>query len=460
MKTKLVGGRNMGFLLLGFALIGFTCASRSEAAIFQGLGDLPGGIFESCALDVSADGSVVVGYGNSALGEEAFRWTQATAMVGLGDLPGGFFTSWAFGVSADGSVVVGWGTSNLGEDGEAFRWTQATAMVGLGDLPGGEFSSWAYDVSADGSVIVGASRSAFAREAFRWTAGGGMVGLGDLPGGGLESETYAASADGSVVVGFSKSASGTDMEAFRWVDLNGNGLVDLDEKLDDHPEFGLGDLAGGIFHSDAKGVSADGSVVVGQSNSASGYEAFRWTAGGGMVGLGDLPGGYFYSVAWGVSADGSVVVGWGASALGDEVFIWDAPNGMRNLRDVLVDDYGVDLTGWTLTWALGLSADGLTISGYGINPDGNMEAWVVVIPGPGDVDGNGVVDGLDLTAVLTAWETKPGDPLWSPAADLDDNNIVDGLDLTEVISNWTVAPGSATSEAGRAPPRRGTARFP
>ncbi len=36
------------------------------------------------------------------------------------------------------------------------------------------------------------------------------------------------------------------------------------------------------------GLSADGSVVVGVSNSASGTEAFRWTAGGGMVGLGDL----------------------------------------------------------------------------------------------------------------------------------------------------------------------------
>src|SRR5215510_14161600 len=53
----------------------------------------------------------------------------------------------------------------------------------------------------------------------------------------------------------------------------------------------LGSLPGGIFHSDARGVSADGMVVVGGSNSASGFEAFRWTAAGGMVGLGVLPGG-------------------------------------------------------------------------------------------------------------------------------------------------------------------------
>jgi len=67
------------------------------------------------------------------------------------------------------------------------------------------------------------------------------------------------------------------------------------------------------------------------------------------------------------------------------------------------------------------------------------------------------VDGLDLTAVLTAWETEPGDPLWNEAADLDDNNVVNGLDLTEVISNWTVtsaaAPEGSASETDAKPGR-------
>jgi uncharacterized membrane protein len=38
------------------------------------------------------------------------------------------------------------------------------------------------------------------------------------------------------------------------------------------------------------------------------YQAFSWTAKGGMVGLGVLPG-YNFSTAQGVNADGSVVVG-------------------------------------------------------------------------------------------------------------------------------------------------------
>ncbi len=48
---------------------------------------------------------------------------------------------------------------------------------------------------------------------------------------------------------------------------------------------------------------------------------------------------------------------------------------MRNLQTVLVDS-GLDLTGWNLASAAGVSADGLTIVGYGVNTSGDVEAWV------------------------------------------------------------------------------------
>ena len=141
---------------------------------------------------------------------------------------------------------------------------------------------------------------------------------------------------------------------------------------------GLGDLDNGFGYllSAANGVSANGSVVVGEGNSANGPEAFRWTETTGMVGLGDLSGGSFYSTASGVSADGSVVVGNSNSANGQEAFIWNSRQGMRSLREILTNDYGLDLTGWTLIQATGISADGLTIVGSGINPSGNTEAWI------------------------------------------------------------------------------------
>ena len=47
----------------------------------------------------------------------------------------------------------------------------------------------------------------------------------------------------------------------------------------------------------------------------------------------------------------------------------------------------------------------------------------------GDINGDGHVDGIDLTALLGGWG-MPG------PADLDGNGIVDGLDMTALLSNW------------------------
>src|SRR5690606_26940384 len=64
-------------------------------------------------------------------------------------------------------------------------------------------------------------------------------------------------------------------------------------------------------------VSDDGKIIVGWSTSEQGgdfvAEAFRWE-NGVMQGLGDLPGGFFGSQARGVSGDGSVVIGYGVTS--------------------------------------------------------------------------------------------------------------------------------------------------
>ena len=397
--------------IFGFVFITLTFISSAGASVpgFTGLGDLPGSSFNSIARGVSADGSVVVGYGNSASGTEAFRWTAGGGMVGLGDLAGGDFGSNAYGVSADGSVVVGGSVSASGY--ETFRWTASGGMVGLGDIPGGSFGSVAYDISADSSVVVGMSLIDTAPStAFRWTSGGGMVDLGSLPEGILFSEAYGVSADGSVVVGMTWSPG---YQAFRWT--SGGGMV------------GLGYLPGGSTYSQAEGVSADGSTVVGFSYyTPTGYEAFRWTADEGMVGLGNLFGGEIGSMARDVSADGSVVVG--NAGL---VFIWDAANGMRSLEDVL-KDYGFDLTGWDLYDALGISDDGLTIVGYGRNPSGNNEAWIATLPPMGDADLDGYVDDDDLSLLLANWGTGTE---WGEG-DFKDDDVVNDADLSLLLTNW------------------------
>jgi probable HAF family extracellular repeat protein len=85
----------------------------------------------------------------------------------------------------------------------------------------------------------------------------------------------------------------------------------------------LGTLGG--IHSYARGVSADGSVIVGYSHITgnSAYRAFKYV-GGAMTSLGTLGG--THSFANGVSADGSVIVG-SSYITGDSVehaFVYDA----------------------------------------------------------------------------------------------------------------------------------------
>jgi len=51
---------------------------------------------------------------------------------------------------------------------------------------------------------------------------------------------------------------------------------------------------------------------------------------------------------------------------------------------------------------------------------------------PGDVDGDGVVDALDLLILLAAWGPNPGHP-----ADLTGDGMVDVLDLLILLGHWT-----------------------
>ncbi len=404
------------------------CSGASGLAdepFFQGLGDLPGGSYSSGAWGVSADGTVAVGPSNSASGTETFRWENGV-MIGLGDLPGGSFFSDARAVSANGAVVVG--QSSAAVYLEAFRWTAEGGMVGLGHLF--EHPSWsdAWGTSVDGSVVVGASTEYSRTEAFRWE-NGVMVGLGDLPGGDFYSWAMGVTPDASVIVG--QATAAWTQEAVRWDD----GVI-----------TSLGCLPGGGY-AGAMAVTPDGSVIVGASNSTDsgyyGFEALRWTEAGGMVGLGDLAGGDFLSCAIDVSADGSIIVGYGYTAAGSTAFIWDADNGMRNLRDVLVNEYGLDLTGWILSWANGISADGTTIVGDGTNPDGNDEAWIAHLgspsPCPGDLDGDGDVDLSDLAQLLANYGTTSGATYED--GDLDADGDVDLTDLAALLAEYgTICP--------------------
>jgi probable HAF family extracellular repeat protein len=389
MKPRPFGA--LACLAVSVALVLQADASQAQPS-FQGLGELTGGDVHSQANAVSSDGSTAVGFSYTGAGTEAFRWTSGGGMVGIGDLPGGAFHSIANGVSADGSTIVGHSSSSSsgGIDSEAFVWTSG-GMIGLGDFPSpdtGIFSSRSSDVTDDGSFVAGTGE-VFYSEAFSWTSGGGKVQLGYLSPDGYSSFATGVSADGTTIVGGSVLLSVGEREAFSWT--SGGGMV------------GLGELAGGVTRSEAMGVSADGSTVVGQSRSGSGDEAFIWTSGGGIVGLGDLPEGLFRSKAMAASADGSRVVGQGGGpipAVGDAAFLWEQGYGMRDLNQLLTD-LGIELGGWKLRSATGISDDGTVIVGWGTNPSLDTEAWIAEVPaGALALPGLGPVGAALLSSLL------------------------------------------------------------
>jgi probable HAF family extracellular repeat protein len=172
-----------------------------------------------------------------------------------------------------------------------------------------------------------------------------LVDLGTLSGN--NSFAYGCSADGSIIVGQSNSAEGGD-RAFRWTQVDGM--------------ISLGKLPGGNNYSSANGCSANGTIIVGVSGSNDGSndgnKAFRWI-GGVMTNLGTLAGG-IVSNATGCSADGSVVVGVSGSSGGDRAFRWTT-DGMISL--------GI-LPGGSISQASGCSADGSVIVGGSDSTDG------------------------------------------------------------------------------------------
>jgi uncharacterized membrane protein len=122
-------------------------------------------------------------------------------------------------------------------------------------------------------------------------------------------------------------------------------------------------------------------VIVGASNSELGWQAFRWTRETGMVGLGFLPYGFPNTTPRAVSADGSIIVGDGSGATGTEAFAWDEAHGVRAISAMLRPAVAAALDGWSLDSCEAISADGLTVVGWGTNPSGNHEAWVAYLGG-------------------------------------------------------------------------------
>jgi probable HAF family extracellular repeat protein len=172
-----------------------------------------------------------------------------------------------------------------------------------------------------------------------------------LPGGDFLSTGTGVSADGSVVVGSSQTES--DTTAYRWT--AGSTMMAL-----------------GTNERQAGDVSADGSVVVGSLRVGQDPSlAYRWTAQTGSTTLPTLPRPRLFSAAArAVTPDGSVVVGYnefrvGLSGIDQEAFRWTQQEGTTSLKSA----------GWSGTFAQDVSGDGSAVVGGGFSPTGSTTAF-------------------------------------------------------------------------------------
>lgn len=327
-------------LLVAVGTVALVFSEAISSAMFMGLG--------RTAFEISGDGKVV-NSGDS-------RWTEDGGWETWESYSGGAISS-VNAMSYDGSVVAN----------NSSHWPARTGLVEFGKFPASYIFN-SSDISGDGSVVVGTGRISdpelsYLSEAFLWTANKGRVGLG-----GIESDAFGVSADGKVVLGTEISAGGS---AAFWTEDDGWTTI------------------GGIA-SLARASSSDGRVVIGEARlggSYSGYGGFRWTEEGGLEFI-ENP--FALDERWGspafdVSADGQVIVGrlddasYSVDPLLSIAYIWDEEHGTRVIRDVLIAE-GVDMTGWHLFSASSISADGSSIVGDGISPNGEREGWIAKIP--------------------------------------------------------------------------------
>lgn len=301
------------------------------------------------AVDVSADGSTVLGYNQSSSRTRLYHIPTGTySDVGT---PGELFGS-SGGVSRTGLQVVG-NTRGIGVDRTASRYdgAQWAVLGGLGGSQPGKVSD-ARGLSDDGSVVVGEGWvSSSTGRGFRWdTMKGQMEVL--LPLDTLvqnRSCAEAVSADGSIVVGWSHSGFGAAREATIWP-AGPNSATRI-------PGLSSGTIGSCLA------VNADGSIIVGYAGNGS--QAFRYSASG-IEYLPKLPGS-LHSMALDVSEDGDVVVGASGVLFHSpfkpiHAFRWTPQEGTQHLGDWLTAR-GVQLQGANLTHAYACSGDGRVIVG-------------------------------------------------------------------------------------------------
>lgn len=328
------------------------------------------------AAGISADGRTVAG---QVLIDEQyipFIWDAQGGRRDL-DIEQVPLNQSVYGISGDGSTITGFRKVTLTPPGLTrgyvynHRTGQRTDVTGEPDSPGSYPNAMLRAVSHDGSIAVG-NVYADIQEASKpivWSEEGGRRQM-DL-GRWVFGDARGVTADGSIAVG-QVSDFGTTRAAV-WTTLNGQLTL-----LPGLP----GDTNGAVAYA----VSADGSTVVGSSN----RKMVMWR-NGQITDLGQLDARRTQANA--VNADGRVICGYTGGA--DGAAIWTEATGLVRFSDYLRQMGMVLPEGLMFTRVNGISADGTTFVARGGIASLGFFSIVISIPTPATL----IVLGAGLAGV-------------------------------------------------------------
>lgn len=194
--------------------------------------------------------------------------------------------------------------------------------------------------------------------------------LGQLCVGCSHSQAYGMSADGTVVSGTAETipGDGTSLQAFRWTQLTGK-------------------VSTGLPRSGGIALSKDGVWVAGAYSVS--VLPYRWSDATGKQDLGPLPGGNGNGQARGISHNGRVIVGIGNSANTGPV----SPP-FEAFRWYVGDDGSLGTTDDEMIGLGDLSGGSFNSTANGVSPNGNL------VVGTGSTTANG--------EFAVAWTAGPG----------------------------------------------------